>query len=645
MRHKTSSNQSQNYHLEKWAQGYFQIEQGKLVVCPTGNSEQKLALSELVERLLAEQNNTNNNSAKSLQLPLLVRFPQILKDRIAQLSQNFQQAIEQHNYQNEFVPIYPIKVNQQQPVVDAICQGQKQLALPIGLEAGSKPELIAVLAQASRDKAVIVCNGYKDQHYIRLALLAEKLGHEVYIVIEKMSELPLVLAQAKELDVQPRLGLRAKLASIGKGNWQNTGGEKSKFGLSSEQILKLVKRLKEHNQLDCLQLLHFHLGSQIANLHDINMGLRECTQIFAQLVKLGVDISTVDVGGGLAVDYEGTGSRNSCSMNYSLAQYADAVVSAWQQVSQQHGIGAPKILTESGRAITAHHAVLISNIIDNETAVSETPADEKILAAFNQGQRLLDIQQSAEQYAAQHHQGVGLVELYHDALYWLQDMQAAFSHGSVDLEQRAQAEIFSKQLMTFIAQRLNAANKVQREVLDEINEKLADKVFVNFSLFQSLPDIWGIDQIFPILPLQNLDQAMQHRAVLQDITCDSDGRIEHYVDAEGIETSLPLPSIEKGTLLGFFMVGAYQEILGDMHNLFGDTDAIDVELDAQGQIQLANYLPADSIAEVLEYVHFNSQEIIDSLQQQVEASAFSDQQKQLFAAELAESLTASSYLV
>jgi len=636
MRHKTSALNQQNYHLDRWSEGYFQVKEGKLCVAPmNGDSENILELSSLVESL---------SSQHKMRLPLLIRFPQILQHRIQQLTEAFSQAITQHQYANKFVPVYPIKVNQQQPVVEAIAQGQKSLNLPLGLEAGSKPELIAVLAQASDHKAVIICNGYKDEHYIRLALLAEKLGHQVYIVVEKMSELPLVLAQAEQLGVQPRLGIRAKLASIGKGNWQNTGGEKSKFGLTSQQILNFVETLKQQDQLDCLQLLHFHLGSQIANIQDITTGLRECTQIYAGLQSLGASISTVDVGGGLGVDYEGTGSRGACSMNYSIEQYADAVVAAWQQVCSQNDLVAPRILTESGRAITAHHAVLISDIIDNEMASEHIEVvDKSLLSSFDQGRNLLTLEERLIQYTAQHHHGIGLIEFYHDVLYWMDDLQTAFSHGSIDLLQRASAENFSKQLLSYIAPRLNAANRSQREVLEAIQEKLADKVFVNFSLFQSLPDIWGIDQIFPILPLTQLDQPIQHRAVLQDITCDSDGRIDQYVDAEGVESSLPLPSIEKGTLLGFFMVGAYQEILGDMHNLFGDTDAVDVTLNGLSW-SISNAIQGDAVKDVLDYVNFNTSDIEERLHQQVSHSELSSEEKSLFAQELKDSLSTYTYL-
>lgn len=642
MRHKTSALNQQNYHLDRWAEGYFQINDGNLTVSPNGcavdqdNLKVKLPLAALVADLKDQH---------QMRLPLLVRFPQILKHRIQQLTEAFAHSISQYQYQNQFMPVYPIKVNQQYPVVHAIAEGQRELGLPLGLEAGSKPELIAVLAQASEHKAVIVCNGYKDEHYIRLALLAEKLGHQVYIVVEKMSELPLVLAQAEQLGVQPRLGIRAKLASIGQGNWQNTGGEKSKFGLTSQQILNFVETLKQQNQLGCLQLLHFHLGSQIANIQDIATGLRECTQIYASLQSLGAQISTVDVGGGLGVDYEGTGSRGACSMNYSVSQYADVVVAAWQQICAQNELPAPRILTESGRAMTAHHAVLVSDIVDNEKAAEHIEVvDKQLLSNFSQGQSLLALQERLVQYTVQNHQGIGLIEFYHDILYWMDDLQAAFSHGSINLQQRASAENLSKQLLSYIAPRLNAASRSQREVLEAIQEKLADKVFVNFSLFQSLPDIWGIDQIFPILPLSQLDQPIQHRAVLQDITCDSDGRIDQYVDAEGIESSLPLPSIEKGTLLGFFMVGAYQEILGDMHNLFGDTDAVDITVTANGEWELSNAIKGDAVKDVLDYVNFNTNDIETCLHQQVSRSELSAEEKYLFAQELKDSLSTYTYL-
>src|SRR5690606_17438845 len=511
---------------------------------------------------------------EGLSLPVLVRFSDILHDRVNRLCDAFNQAARQQDYQGRYTVVYPIKVNQQRRVVEEIIKASPAMEHgQVGLEAGSKPELMAVLALSERPGSTIVCNGYKDREYIRLALIGQKLGHNVYIVIEKLTELNLILEEAQRLDVRPLVGVRARLASIGKGNWQNTGGEKSKFGLSSTQVLAVVQRLRDANALDCLRLLHFHLGSQIANIRDIQRGLGECARFYGQLRQLGAPVDVVDVGGGLGVDYEGTRSRSACSANYSLDEYAYHVVHAIKEECARNNLPHPALITESGRALTAHHAVLITDVIDVEqieeqplSAPSET-APSVIKNLWGDYQALLDSRN-----------GRALLEIYHDAAYSLSEAQELFAHGVLNLEQRAQAEQLYQAVCLRIRAGLNPDNRAQREVIDELNEKLADKFFVNFSLFQSLPDIWGIDQIFPILPLENLDQPPTRRAVLQDITCDSDGRVDLYVDEQGVETTLPLPpySADRPYLLCFFMTGAYQEILGDMHNLFGDTNSIDV---------------------------------------------------------------------
>ncbi|WP_419812087.1 biosynthetic arginine decarboxylase [Bacterioplanoides sp.] len=627
---------AEHYNLPYWSEGYAQVNAaGELCIHPQADGSPGVNLNQLRQQLTTE----------GLRLPVLVRFPGILHHRVQSLVSAFQQARDELNYNGKFTPVYPIKVNQQQPVVEQLLAGQKLAGVErLGLEAGSKPELIAVLAQLGSNPGVVVCNGYKDSHFIRLALMAEKMGHQVFIVIEKLSELPLVLAEAQRLNVKPRLGIRARLATIGKGNWQNTGGEKSKFGLSAYQMLQVVEQLRAAGQLDYLQLLHFHLGSQLANIRDIQTGLGECSRIFAELIKLGVPVQWLDVGGGLGVDYEGTRSRSYCSMNYSMTEYARNVVAAFKDICDELGLAqAPNIITESGRAMTAHHALLLTEIID-----SESPQEGLVNPPENDApQALKALYQVFDQLCCNQGEAISprsLVEIYHDVQHWLEDAQSGFALGMFSLPQRAQMEALYSRISRELKQRLNPGNRSHRELLDELYEKQADKVFVNFSLFQSLPDIWGINQIFPIVPLRGHHEPVRHRAVLQDITCDSDGRIDSYVDADGIETCLPLPTIEKGEPLAFFLVGAYQEILGDMHNLFGDTDSVDVVLDDRGEVQLQNPIQGDDIATVLDYVNFCPREIQQRLQQQVANAQLSEADKTLFSRELTDSLQAYTYL-
>ena len=627
----------QIYNFSTWSEGYFDVDtHGQTCVAVT-TGQQKAHLIPLA---------TIAQEAKSqgLQLPLLVRFPHILRHRVKSLCEAFQLAIQQEAYEGQFTPIYPIKVNQQRRVVEEIVKGQLASSQParLGLEAGSKPELLAILTEAHQAPTTIVCNGYKDKDYIELALVAEKLGHKTFIVIEKAGELDLVLAKAAELGVAPRVGFRARLASIGKGNWQNTGGEKSKFGLTAAAILTLIGKLKASDQLSALQMLHFHLGSQIANIQDIHQGMQECARFYIELRGLGAPVDTVDVGGGLGVDYEGTRSRSACSMNYSLEEYAQQVVHAFANAAKHHNLPQPHIMTESGRAVTAHHAVLIADTIDEESK-TETQVNNPAEKAHLLTHELHQIHQQLESERRP------LTELYHHAIQHQETAKQAFSLGQVSLTDRADIETRLEQLFIRIREKLDVRKRPHREIFDHLNEVLADKLFVNFSLFQSLPDVWAIDQIFPILPLKHLNEPITRRAVIQDITCDSDGRIDLYVDGEGVETSLPLPEVPKGETkeplgLAFFMVGAYQEILGDMHNLFGDADSVDAYFDNTGSLTLDHLRPGDSMASVLAYVDFNPEKMLATLTAQVESSALSVSQRQTFLALVKQTFANRTYL-
>ena len=594
----------QLYAIQQWGNGYFSINaQGHVCVKPQTDCATEIDLYDIAQAL----------QAKGLQFPVLVRFTDILCDRIRKLQQAFDQARQTHDYSGHYTPVYPIKVNQQGNVVESIVSADH-----IGLEAGSKPELLAILGLA-KPGSTIVCNGYKDRLYIRIALMGQIMGLSVFIVIEKPSELELIIEEAAKLNVRPLIGLRVRLSTISAGKWQNSGGEKSKFGLHASEVLQLIVRLQEKSMLDSLQLMHFHMGSQIANIRDIKLALKEAGQFYLQLHQLGANITTVDAGGGLGVDYDGSGSRRECSINYSMTEYAENIVRSFAEISQTHNLPQPNIITESGRAITAHHAVLITNVTEVES----------LQAADNLPPSLLN----------------NISECYHNAQFDMAEARASFVHGDLSLAGLAEAERHYVSLCQQIQYKLNLNNHQHREILQELDEKLADKVFCNFSLFQSMPDIWGIGQIFPIMPIQQLDQQPTRRAVLQDLTCDSDGRIDHYVDYQNISNTLPLHNIKNDAeyLIGFFMVGAYQEILGDMHNLFGDTHSINIELDANGY-RFGEFMTGENVSELLDYVHINTNSLKAAYRQKLVKTMLSDTEKQVIEQELMAGLNSYTYL-
>ncbi|MGC3875322.1 biosynthetic arginine decarboxylase [Halomonas sp. GXIMD04776] len=622
------------YNIDQWGSGYFDVDdQGHAVVRPLGNEIEgpALPLKSLVEQL----------RGAGLRLPVLVRFTDILHDRVEQLCAAFDAAMLEESYIGGYTAVYPIKVNQQRRVVEEILATQERGHGRVGLEAGSKPELLAVLALSGDGPSLIVCNGYKDREYVRLALMGEKLGHRVYLVVEKFSELQMILDEAERLNVRPRIGLRARLASVGKGKWQNTGGEKSKFGLTATQILGVVERLEEVGALESLQLVHFHLGSQIANIRDIQRGLRECARFYQSLRGLGAPVDTVDVGGGLGVDYEGTRSRSFCSINYSMREYASNVVWAFRQACEAQGVPHPHLISESGRALTAHHAVLITNVVDEER-IGEQPPERRLA---EQDPQVDELWRVFDRLATMR-EPRGQVEAYHDLVQAIGELQERFVLGMAGIEARAEGEAVYFAACQRLRTKLDSRNRAHREIIDELAEKLADKLFVNFSLFQSVPDVWGIDQIFPVLPLSGLDREPTRRGVIQDITCDSDGRIDNYVDGQGLEATLPLPEWKSGEdrLLGMFLVGAYQEILGDLHNLFGDTDSVDVALDAESQWRLSTPRQGDSVADVLRYVDFDAQVLRKHLQAQLRASHLSREEQAAFMSELIAGLEGYTYL-
>lgn len=621
------------WNIDQWGSGYFDVNpQGQALVRPLGDGVEgpSMPLVELIQQL----------RDAGLRLPVLIRFADILHDRVEQLCAAFDLAMSEEDFSGGYTAVYPIKVNQQRRVVEEILSTQERGRGRVGLEAGSKPELLAVLALSGDGSSLIVCNGYKDREYIRLALMGEKLGHRVYLVVEKLSELPLIIEEAERLGVTPRIGLRARLSSIGKGKWQSTGGEKSKFGLTAGQILSVIEMLKQADQLSSLQLVHFHLGSQIANIRDIQRGLRECARFYQFLRELGAPVDTVDVGGGLGIDYEGTRSRSDCSVNYSLTEYARNVVYAFSQICEAEELPQPHLLSESGRALTAHHAVLVTNVIGEER-VDTRPPDER-LSDDPEVAALWRVHDDVEGDPEPRE----LVEAWHDLVQHMGDLHDRFLLGLADLTARAEGERVYFAAAAALRKRLDPRNRAHREILDELAEKLADKLFVNFSLFQSLPDAWAIDQIFPVLPLTGLDRKPERRGIIQDITCDSDGRIEGYVDGQGVETTLPLPEWQQGEecLFGFFLVGAYQEILGDLHNLFGDTDAVEASLDSQGRWVLSHMQRGDRVSDVLGYVNFNAEVLRDRLRHQLSCSRLDVADQRRFLDDLSNGLDGYTYL-
>jgi arginine decarboxylase len=619
------------FNVDRWSEGYFDIADDGRVVCrPGGEGGAEIPLPELIEAIVAE----------GLNLPVLVRFQDILTDRVKKLCGAFDAAAGAIGYRGRHTVVYPIKVNQQRSVVEQLAR-----AVPgrVGLEAGSKPELMAVLAQTfykseADDHETLICNGYKDREYIRLALIGGELGKRVFIVVEKPDELDLVLRQARDLGVKPRLGVRMRLASVAKGRWQNSGGEKSKFGLSAVQVLQLVEKLRAEGRADCLQLLHFHMGSQIADLEDIRASVREAARSYQELRGMGAAIDVIDVGGGVGVDYDGTASTREFSMNYRAQNYAETVISTIAETCDRAKLPHPEIITESGRAVTAHHAVLITNVVDIERIDTEySPAGEQNRYS-REIQALIDRADTRDEADT-----VG--DLLPACEKVLQDAQQAYSRGELGLRQRAAVEQLAVHAYSRLRSRLRQLHD-DHPALARLNEKLADKFFCNISVFQSLPDVWGIGQLFPIMPLADLNKPLTARAVLHDLTCDSDGQIEAYAASGGIHSTMPVHRVEPGQTycLGFFLVGAYQEILGDMHNLFGDTNSINVVVDEAGGYRLEDLEPGDRIDELLNYVHYSPARLLTQYKRKLERTRLSDAAKQQYYLELAAGLSGYSYL-
>ncbi len=611
------------YAVPYWSDGYADVDEaGDLVIRPRGTGGPTLSLPGIVERACDE----------GLRLPLLVRFPDILADRLARLQGAFARAIAECGYTGSYTAIYPIKVNQQRGVAGELVAAANE---GFGLEAGSKPELMAVLAMA-RPGSIVICNGYKDREYIRLALIGKRLGLRVHIVIEKLSELEHVFSEAKALGVEPLLGVRVRLASIGAGKWQNTGGDKGKFGLSPTQVLTLIERLDAAGLKHTLKLQHFHMGSQISNVRDIANGMREATRYFVELRRMGVPLDIVDVGGGLGVDYEGTRSRSYNSINYSIEQYASTIVQSLAEAVAAEGLAAPQILTEAGRAMTAHHAVMVVNVTEVERvpagAIPPPCADEPAVL-----RRLRETWEELDRRPA--------LELFHEAQHNLSEGQTLYALGQLALADRARLDEMYYAIANAVRARLLPAERSHRAALDELDEKLVDKYFANFSVFESIPDVWAIKQIFPIAPIARLDEEPTRRGVIVDLTCDSDGRIDHYVDADGVDVSLPLHELKQGESyrLGIFMVGAYQETLGDIHNLFGDTDAVNVRVVGDGYA-FDHQRRGDTTDLMLDYVGYNLAELRLSYRERIAHAGVTGAEAVALYETLDHGLTAYTYL-
>jgi len=613
----------QQYNISGWSAGYFDVgKAGQLLALPAGSPDSPAVDLHALAHALHDA---------GLSWPVLVRFTDILHQQVDRLCGAFEAAISARQYKAGYTAVYPIKVNQQQHVVDAIVQhgGER-----VGLEAGSKPELLAIIGIAPAN-GVIICNGYKDAEYIRLALQAQRLGHRVTLVIEKLSELELIIRVAEELKLRPCLGLRVRLSAATAGNWQNTGGDRSKFGFTAAGVFALLERVRAAGLQDCLQLLHCHPGSQVSSLADLRRALTEVARTWVALRSAGVPIDSVDVGGGVGVDYEGTASNSSCSINYSIEDYAHTVVDVFAATCHEARLPAPSLLSESGRLLTAHHAVLLTNVIDSEQVPGAVHVDPGTAAP--QVRMLTAAMEQCDISSA--------CATYRSATDLLAELRAAFIEGRLTLAQRAHGESLYYALCRKLQTLLQQLPEPPAE-LDTINRLLADKYFCNLSVFQSMPDVWGIGQVFPIVPLQRLLERPQRRATLHDLTCDSDGHIERYVDAAGVESSLPVHALLAGEpyLLGFFLLGAYQEILGDMHNLFGDTDAVNVELTGEGGYRLVDPHHGDSVDELLRYVEFEPKRLIARYREKVRAAGLEGKERAACLQTLEGGLSGTTYL-
>ena len=580
------------YGVKYWGNSYFSInDAGNVQSHPTGADGAKIDLKELVDEV----------ARRGIGLPLLIRFSDVLKSRIVELNETFKRAIAEYGYKGDYKGVYPIKVNQHRYVVEEIVAFGRPYHY--GLEAGSKPELLAVMAMLDDEEALIVCNGYKDEEYIETALMASKLGRTVLIVVEKYSELSLIAEVAKKVGVRPRIGIRVKLAAKGSGRWEASGGDRSKFGLSTREVTEAINFLRANDLLSCFELVHFHLGSQISAIRAVKNALREAGRFYVEICRLGAPLKYFDAGGGLGVDYDGSQTNFASSMNYTTQEYANDIVFSLQEICDAGGVPHPTIVTESGRAVVAHHSMLVVDVLGvGEFDVGKAPEQ-----VGNEASRV--VKNLFETFREVSRKNV--LESYHDALEYKEEALQLFNLGNLSLSERVVAE----DIFWGVCQKLLKMVRDMREVPEELEgleRALSDTYFCNFSMFQSLPDIWAIDQLFPIMPIHRLGEEPTRRAVLADITCDSDGKIDHFIDRRDVKSVLELHPINNGQdyYLGIFLIGAYQEILGDLHNLFGNTNTVHVSLAAGGGYQIEHVVTGDTVTDVLKYVSYSREELV-----------------------------------
>jgi arginine decarboxylase len=582
----------EHYNIRGWGAGYFDINaKGNIVVRPNRKNKHDIDLKNLVDDI----------QSKGYSLPVLIRFSDILKASIANLANSFQRSIDEYKYNGKYHGVYPIKVNQQRQVVEEIVKfGQPY---NIGLEAGSKPELHAILAILDNPEALLVCNGYKDESFIRLALMSQKLGKKVFIVVEKLDELSLIDKVAKDLGVKPNIGLRIKLLSTGQGRWSSSAGEYSKFGLNSIELMEALQIAKDNSILDCIKLIHFHLGSQVTNIRRIKSSLQEVGRFYSELMKFGCNIEHIDVGGGLGVDYDGSRSTFASSTNYSVQEYANDVVYHLLEICNKENLPHPNIISESGRAMTAHHSILVVNVLD--------------VTSFPEWSNTIEVKDDAPEvvkeifYVLDSTSNKNLIESWHDAVHLKEEAQNQFLLGIISLENRALSERIFWGICRKIEQ-LSSRLKFMPDEIRSLKTTLADKYFCNFSVFQSVPDSWAIDQVFPVVPIYRLNEEPSRDATLEDITCDSDGRIDNFIGSHrGTERTLRVHNLEPGETypLCIFLTGAYQEILGDLHNLFGDTNTVHVSLNEDGTLNYEQIIEGEDVTDVLDYVQFSADEL------------------------------------
>ena len=587
------------YDVASWGKGYFSVgANGHLWVHPSKEAARGIDLRELIEKL----------ELRGIGLPILIRFAEILKHRLGEMYQAFQSAISEHNYKGDYRCVYPIKVNQQRQVVEEVFKFGRPYHF--GLEAGSKPELLAVLAVADNETPII-CNGFKDDEYIEMVMLAKKIGRQIIPVVEKYTELDLILRHSQRVGVRPTIGLRLKLASRGSGRWKSSGGYRSKFGLTVSEALQALEQMKAAGMEDCLELLHFHLGSQITNIRQIKAAVTEGARIYVELKRAGAGLKYLDVGGGLGIDYDGSQTDFESSVNYTLQEYANDVVYHIQNVCDEAEVAHPTIVSESGRAIAAYHSVLVFNVLGvsgfGENGFTPVPEDAE--------QPLIDLQETYRSLSSKN-----LLESFHDAQQALDSALNLFSLGYLPLAQRSQAETLYWSICRRVHRMAKELDYLPEE-LEGLDGMLSDTYFCNFSLFQSMPDSWAVKQLFPIMPIHRLDTMPTRSGVIGDISCDSDGKIDQFIDRRDVKRTLPLHTFNGDPYyLGAFLVGAYQEILGDLHNLFGDTNAVHVSLGPGGDVILDAVIQGDTVREVLDYVQFNSKMLLEEFRRDVETA-------------------------